>query len=222
MTMFNLNFLRRATTQSAIWPPIDFELIEPKDSGLLKGKVLNAGAGWRDLSHLVEGDLVNQDITWPGDERSNIDIFSPIHDIPVPNETFDTILCIAVLEHVVNPEEVLPEFFRVLKPGGHVIASVPFLQPEHKIPTDYQRYTRDGLERLFTHNNFEIVSTRNLFSVYHTLHWIAYEWLHLRDDFHFKILRVLILPPLLILARSSKLSSDKLASAFQTIARRPL
>jgi SAM-dependent methyltransferase len=222
MNNYSLNFFRRATSQPVIWPSIDFELIEPKKSGLLMGKVLNAGAGWRDISHLVEGELVNQDITWPGDSRTNIDIFSPLHEIPVPDHTFDTILCIAVLEHVENPEEVALEFFRVLKPGGYVVASVPFLQPEHKTPTDFQRYTKDGIEHFFDYHGFDIVYTRNLFSVYHTLHWIAYEWLHLKNNFLFKLLRVLILPPLVYMARSSSLSSDKLASAFQVLVRKPL
>ncbi|MBC7624910.1 MAG: class I SAM-dependent methyltransferase [Aeromicrobium sp.] len=222
MSIFSFNFLRSVTAQAVIWPPIDFELIEARNAGLLRGHILNAGAGWRDLSHLIEGALINQDITWPGDDRKNVDIFSPLHDIPVSNATFDTILCIAVLEHVVNPDEIIPEFFRVLKPGGYVIASVPFLQPEHKIPTDYQRYTKDGLERRFLRNNFEVVSTRNVFNVYFTLHWIVYEWLHLSDSLIYKALRVAILPLLLYLAKTSRLSSDKLASVFQIIARKPV
>jgi SAM-dependent methyltransferase len=213
--------LRDWTSQSKIWPAIDVELVDQRAKGRLNGLVLNAGAGWRDISHLIDGTLVNQDLTWPGDTRTNIQIFSPIHAIPKPADSFDTILCIAVLEHVENPEEVVPEFFRVLKPGGYVIASVPFLQPEHKVPTDFQRYTKDGLQRLFTHHGFEVVEARALFSIYHTLHWIVYEWLHLKDTILYKALRCLMLPPLAWLARNSKLSSDKLASVFQVVARKP-
>jgi len=183
--------------------------------------VLNAGAGVREVAHLVQGTLVNQDIRWgDGDNRSNIDIFSPLHIIPRDDNYFDTILCIAVLEHVENPEEIVQEFMRVVKPGGHVIASVPFLQPEHKVPTDFQRYTQDGLQRLFVHNGFEIISVKPLFSVYHTLHWVVYEWLHLRDTFVYKALRLILLLPLGILAKRSTLQSAKLASVFQVIARK--
>src|SRR4051812_22240180 len=122
-----LNRLRRLVRSSEIFPPIDDELIDLKEKGLLKGTVLNAGAGWRDVSHLIDGTLVNQDISWPGDDRTNIQIYSPIHSIPRPDDTFDVILCIAVLEHVINPDECVAEMVRVLKRGGLMVASVPFL-----------------------------------------------------------------------------------------------
>jgi len=215
-------YLKRLVSQEYIWPPIDYELIEAKEKGYLKGVVLNAGAGLRDISYLIDGTLINQDIQWnEQDRRPNIHIFSPIHKIPKSDNYFDSILCIAVLEHVQNPEDVILEFYRVLKPGGYVIASVPFLQPEHQYPTDFKRYTQDGLSRLFSHNGFDIISTRPLFSVYHTLHWITYEWLNLRKTIVFVGLRVLLLPILAIMAKRSRLQSAKLASAFQVVAMKP-
>jgi ubiquinone/menaquinone biosynthesis C-methylase UbiE len=110
---------------------------------------LNAGAGTRYISHLIEGKLVNQDIRWDNDTREHIDIFASLNQIPRPDNTFDGIVCIAVLEHVDDPYTVVSEFYKVIKPLGYVIASVPFLQPEHKIPTGFGRYTRDGLKLLF-------------------------------------------------------------------------
>jgi hypothetical protein len=44
----------------------------------------------------------------------------------------------------------------------------------------------------------------------------------LRDTLIYKVLRVLLLPPLAYLANYSQLSSDKLASGFQIIERKPL
>ena len=214
--------LSRLVSQAWIWPPIDEELQEPKAMGLLKGRVLNAGAGWRDLSHLIDGELINQDLRCENDDRTNIHIYSPLHDIPKPGDFFDSILCIAVLEHVENPEEVVPEMKRVLKPGGHIVASVPFMQPEHKVPADFQRYTRDGLTRLFVHHGLEVVSCKPLFTVYHTLHWMVYEWLQLRRTPVYMVLRLTLLPMLGWLARHSTLQSDKLASVFQIIARKPI
>jgi SAM-dependent methyltransferase len=215
------SFLGTFASQAWIWPKIDDELQEAGELGLLKGRVLNAGAGWRDLSHLIKGELVNQDLAYPGDTRTNIQVYSPLHQIPEPEGAFDTIICIAVLEHVENPEEVVPEFFRVLKPGGSVVVSVPFMQPEHKVPTDFQRYTKDGLERLFAHHGFEVLSCKPLFSAYHTLHWIVFEFVRLKQTLMFKMLRYTMVPVLGWLARNSELQSEKLASVFQLIARKP-
>jgi SAM-dependent methyltransferase len=200
----------------AVFPEIDVDLSEFRS--MLRGKVLNAGAGWRDVSHLVKGELTNQDITWPGDERTNIDIYSPLHHVPVESNYFDTILCLAVLEHLENPEQVLVELCRVLKPDGHLILEVPFLQPEHKVPTDFQRYTKDGLVRLVSENGFRVERITGLFTVYHTLYWQVHIWLHLKKSLGYLLLRLLLLRPLLWLARHSKTYSDRLASGFQLVA----
>lgn len=216
-----LDWLRALTSQGHIWPAIDYELIDLKDRGLLRGVVLNAGCGTRKIQHLVDGQLVNQDLRWPGDQRTYVDIFSPLHEIPRPDGTFDCVVCIAVLEHVINPTEVVREMFRVTKCGGYAVASVPFLQPEHKIPTDFQRYTKDGLRVLFENAGFVVEEVRPIFTVFHTLYWITYEWLHLRDTLLYKILRVLLLAPLSIATRRSKLTDDKLASVFRLLARKP-
>ena len=216
-----ITVLRRLVRQPS-WPSIDSELIDLRNKGYLSGHVLNAGAGWRDIAHLVDGTLVNQDLSWPGDERTNIDIVSPIDNIPRPDNTFDAIICLAVLEHVEVPEQCVREFFRVVKPGGIVIASVPFLQPEHKVPTDFQRYTKDGLSTLFRKCGFEIEENKALFTVYHTLHWIVFEWLTLKNNVWYKILRVMLLVPLALLSQKSQLCSDKIASGFRIVVRKPL
>jgi SAM-dependent methyltransferase len=206
-------------TSLAVFPPIDDEITPHR--GLLTGRVLNAGSGSRDISALVPGELINQDLTWDGDTRTNVHIKSPLHAIPVADGHFDAILCIAVLEHVENPEEVLAEMYRVLKPGGHLIISVPFLQPEHKVPTDFQRYTKDGLVRTVSQAGFEVRAAKPLFSVYHTFYWQAHIWLHLKHTPSYWLLRVLILRGLLWMAKRSTLQSEQLASAFQVIACKP-
>lgn len=204
-----------------IWPTTDEELRDLQDRGYLRGTILNLGAGWDDIAHLIDGTLVNQDIPWPDESRTNIDIFSPADRIPRADSTFDAILCLAVLEAVPDPERVVQEMRRVLKPRGCVIASVSFLQPEHKCPTDYRRYTKDGLIQLFEKHGFDVEEVKPLFTVYHTLHWIIRLWLLRKNSLTYRFLRLVLLVPLAIMAKRSTLTSDRVASAFRIVARKP-
>lgn len=80
-------------------------------------------------------------------------------EIPFPDNTFDTIICTEVLEHVENPEHILKELHRVQKSGGKIIVSVPFVWVEHAHPHDYRRYTQEGLEFILKRNGYNIVET---------------------------------------------------------------
>ncbi len=71
------------------------------------------------------------------------------HDIPFQPGTFDGVVMQAMLEHVADPYRVVSEVFRVLKDGGFVYASVPFMQQVHLGAYDFTRFTELGLRRLF-------------------------------------------------------------------------
>ena len=66
-------------------------------------------------------------------------------DVPVEKEAYDAVICAEVLEHVPHPKEVLAEAFRVLRPGGVLLLTVPFNVNIHADPHDYARYTATWL-----------------------------------------------------------------------------
>lgn len=186
-----------------------------------RGRVLNAGAGHRDISSVIDGTLVNQDIE-TGLHNENIDIYSPLEDIPFGDAHFDVIICNAVLEHVADPDAVMREFARVCRPGGLLYLVVPFMQPEHLDPTDYQRYTRDGLARLCETHGFGAIRVEGVHSVYTTLAWIVAEWLREKRGPAGAVLRWVLYPYLKHKARTSTEHVHSLASAYRALAvRRP-
>ena len=71
------------------------------------------------------------------------------HDIPFNDESFDGVIIQAVLEHVADPYRCVEEIYRVLKRGGIVYASTPFMQQVHGGPYDFTRFTFLGHRRLF-------------------------------------------------------------------------
>lgn len=81
--------------------------------------------------------------------------------MPLGDESVDTILCTEVLEHVPNPDLVISEFARILRSGGTVIITAPFLFPVHDA-WDFFRYSPDGIPAILKRHGFEIEKVESL------------------------------------------------------------
>lgn len=110
-------------------------------------RILDAGAGELRLkpycSHLeyVSQDFCQYEGSGDGKalqtgawDTTRIDIVSDITSIPVPDASFDTVLCSEVLEHIPNPVVAIQEFARVLKSGGFLLLTAPFCSLTHFAP----------------------------------------------------------------------------------------
>jgi len=78
----------------------------------------------------------------------------------IPSESYDIAILIEVLEHLPHPWLALSEAYRVLKPGGIIIVSVPHLSRLHDLPHDYYRFTANGLAVLLNEAGFSLVETQ--------------------------------------------------------------
>lgn len=82
------------------------------------------------------------------------DLFWDGKQIPLEDKTVDCALATEVFEHCPNPEIVMREALRVLKPGGFIFFTVPFLWSLHDVPHDEYRYTPFALERHLRNSGF--------------------------------------------------------------------
>jgi SAM-dependent methyltransferase len=64
------------------------------------------------------------------------------------SDHYDFVILDQVLEHVANPAKAMQEVHRLLKKGGWLIVTTPFLVKIHYVPKDYWRFTKDGLRQL--------------------------------------------------------------------------
>jgi SAM-dependent methyltransferase len=145
---------------------------------------LQAGSIWRDLSLLLPQfhglildvgcgaqpyrSLVHPDATYLGLDRHDADVhfgysmpemtyFRGDH-WPIGDASADLVLSTETLEHVPDPSVFLDEAFRCLRPGGHILLTVPFAARWHFIPHDYWRFTPSGLGRLLRKSGFSDVT----------------------------------------------------------------
>jgi SAM-dependent methyltransferase len=86
-----------------------------------------------------------------------IDYLCDIHrSEEVPVGVFDAIICTQVFEHLAHPERAAESLFRMLKPGGLVLLTAPFLNPVHYSPTDFRRFTPECLEMILREAGFDV------------------------------------------------------------------
>ena len=79
-------------------------------------------------------------------------------ELSFQSETFDAVLSFQLLEHVRRPWKVVQECARVLKKGGLLLLTAPFMFPHHSSPNDFFRYTHEGLSALAGDAGFEVES----------------------------------------------------------------
>lgn len=86
-----------------------------------------------------------------------VDIVADAEHLPFKDGTVGALVSESMLEHVPHPTYVTREIMRVLKPGGIVYVSAPFIHPYHASPDDFNRWTISGLKELFP--DLEIVKS---------------------------------------------------------------
>ena len=126
---------------------------------------------------------------------SGADIVGDAHNLPFKENEFDIIIANNVIEHFYNPAKATSEMKRVLKKGGLVYYTIPFLYPIHEAPHDYVRFTRFGIEKIF--ENFNITTTYSRGGFFSTTALYIYKMTHVLDSVKLGVLFRAIITPIL-------------------------
>lgn len=94
--------------------------------------------------------------------KSHIDIVGTAYEVPVDSNEADAVISTQVIEHLEKPVEALTEAHRLLKEGGVLFLSFPFLYPVHAAPYDFMRYTDFYIQNTLKDIGFEIVENHHV------------------------------------------------------------
>jgi SAM-dependent methyltransferase len=139
------------------WLDADLETVR----GEMHGRVLEVGGGharrrgrfrppYDAVKHWVHLDL---------DPHRVPDVRADVERLPLADDSFDVVICLEVLEYVKDVVTALGEMHRVLRAGGTLLLSTPFM---HRADTadDYWRFTDPGLRHLLAQTGYRVVSVR--------------------------------------------------------------
>ena len=117
---------------------------------LLAGRVLDLGSKKTASKGLfaLQPDRGDRWVALDIQAGSKPDVVGRGERLPFREGAFDAAVCSEVIEHVEVPAILIDELWRVLRAGGHLLLSSPFLFPIHGDPHDYQRLTETRLRQL--------------------------------------------------------------------------
>jgi SAM-dependent methyltransferase len=183
---------------------------------------LNVGCG----DTRLHPALINLDKV-PGPQ---VDCCAPAEAMPFPDGHFAIIITQETLEHVQDPWAAVREMFRTMRPGGTLYLQVPFVIGYHPGPTDFWRFSKEGIRELVAGPGFVCEEVGQAVGPATGFYRILIEFLAtsfaavlpwgyhvMKGGFALLCYPIKWFDPLLMLGRQS----DRIAGGYYVIARKP-
>lgn len=78
-----------------------------------------------------------------------VNVVGRAEELPFGDARFDIVICTQVLEYVPDPRRAVREMYRVLKPGGFAVLSVPSVFPRDS-EVEYWRFLRSAVDEMLS------------------------------------------------------------------------
>lgn len=131
---------------------------------LFVGRVADLGCGESPYKEdLLETASEYVGVDWENSahDQSNVDVFADLSEpLPFDDGYADTVVSFQVMEHLAEPGTFMAECYRILRNGGTIFITVPFMWHVHEAPHDYFRYTCFGLRYLLEGHGFREISIK--------------------------------------------------------------
>jgi len=126
-----------------------------------QGNLLDIGCGDMPFKFAVIEKVIEYDSLDVEERTDGVTYIGNIQDMHmIDDEKYDTAIAIEVLEHIPNPFKAAEEMYRILKPEGFAILSMPHLSRIHEAPFDFYRYTKYGIRSVLENAGFEIIEIK--------------------------------------------------------------
>lgn len=169
---------------------------------IFRTKVSNyIGVDWSSTPHALKADVV-ADLNQP---------------LPIDDAQADFIISISVLEHLSEPQTMLNEAHRILKPQGMFIMQVPFQWMIHEAPYDFFRYTPFALEKMCKKAGFTTIEVLPMAGYFTTrvlkFNYFSSRWI--KGSYPRRALTYALLRPIWYVLQASALLLDRLDNDWQ-------
>ncbi len=178
----------------------------------LQGPILDIGSRNRRYDALMPETPTAIDIV---EQKEKNVLYGDVMNLSFPEGSFQSVTCLEVLEYVDNPQQAIDEMRRVMKKGGVLVLSVPFLFRAHDDKFRYTASQLKGMLHRFEINSFDSVGGG--FVVILTVLWNKIKKIGFAP---FRYGGLLLLLPALLCIRKTTIKSEEYASGYIVVAKK--